>query len=74
MEQIILKSTHQKAPNRRYSRVADDQPTRTRPPTGKRPMPAADGPVDEIKGQTKTMSPEEMAKIGEWQPPDAEKA
>ena len=65
MEQIILKCI-QKEPNRRYSSVADviaDLHKAILKPESDL-MPAADGPVDEM-GQTKTMSPEEMAKIQE---------
>lgn len=65
MEQIILKCI-QKEPNRRYSSVADviaDLHKAILKPESDL-MPAADGLVDEM-GQTKTMSPEEMAKIQE---------
>lgn len=63
MEQIILKCI-QKEPGRRYSSVAEvisDLHKAILNPDSDL-VPAADGPVDEM-GQTKTMSPEEMAKI-----------
>ena len=65
MEQIILKCI-QKEPGRRYSSVAEvisDLHKAILNPDSDL-VPAADGPVDEM-GQTKTMSPEEMAKIQE---------